>query len=255
MRTFRIPYLIALTTIILSTGCSSDNEDEITGVEKTIDNTTWIYSSEHWHESSTIAVDENKTYPAVVERALTLQELGYTDNTKEEKQSMDWNLCERSNHDCDTTITASFNSGKCLLSVHVSKTHLKAEKVTTEKSYKFEEGNYIVTIGSKRYGVEVYNYAIYMNTADGNKLYLPLDGAGCAVYERSKTYNNKVWYNEIVKEYTLTADYTISGNDITFSYNENGQNKVFSASITYNGQNFILCKNSITNSILRFKKQ
>lgn len=215
MKRIKINQLALMIAIIINTGCSSDNNGTDSNEEEILNNKAWVYISKYWHDTSSLAKDKNKTYPKVNERAAALRDLEYTDNVNEEHQSLDWDLCERSNHECDTTISALFTSGKCLFNVNIGKMHYKADKVTTEKSYKFKEGRFIAYVNGSYHGIYVYNYAIYMCEEGGDVLYLPLDGNYCAVYESNVVYKDKRRYKETIKEYSVTTKYTVSGNKIT----------------------------------------
>lgn len=253
MKIFKQSCFIIIATNLLCASCSSDNDTD-TKDSKVLDNTTWTYNTLGYHKTSSVAVDKNKTYTAVIERASSLKDLGYTENINEGNTPVDYNLCELSNHECDTTITAVFNSGKCEFNINIKKLHLKAEKVTIEKSYKFTKGNYTVAIGNMHHGVEVYNDAIYMYTNGGKELYLPLDGNCCAVYERNTIYKDKVLYDEDIEKYSFTTNFKILDNKIIFSYNDKGVTKTFDALMSSDGNSIIFTPNSITHSTACFYK-
>jgi hypothetical protein len=254
MKAIKLPYLLFTAIILLSTSCSSDSDnDNVTPNDDiSLENTLWNYSNNYQHEENSILSNEDKFYPAVLERMALLHDLNYTDGIETKKTPIDCDICYLSKHECDSTINASFTLDKCVFNIEITKKHIKAERTKLEKYYKFKEGEYIICTGTAYEGITVYNYGIYR--ASG-ALYLPLDGKGRVVYEKVEYFENKEKYTELIKKCTLVTHYKITGDEIIFSYNEDGQNKSFKGRITNNGATIYFKSGTIVNKPSVFRRQ
>lgn len=183
-----------------------------------------------------------------------MQGLKYTEELDTDIQGRFWDLCEKERHDCDSVMTASFSSNKCIFHVEVSRSRVKAKLTKTEKYYKFTEGSYIVRIGySNNYEqITVNSYGVYR--ADGT-LFIPLNGKGSVVYETDYSYTDKQTFDENIEEYAIAADYQISNNQITFTYDKNGQKEAFKGLLSQNGKNITFDNNPIVNSVKSLKNE
>lgn len=230
--------------------CSSDDNKE--NEKKKLENTSWVSDETSFHSSSLVAV--NKTEPNSKIEAKMNEVVGfqYTEETKTEEGYWFWDLCKQNKHECDSTMTASFDANKCTFKVKVTKTKAKANQTKTESLYKFSEGSYIVRFGYNRYEeITVYSYGIYR--ADGT-LFIPLDGKGCVAYQTKYTYSNKEVYSEDVSEYTISANYEISNNVITFSYIKDGKTITFDGLLSADGNRITITNNPIVSSVTTIKK-
>ena len=138
-------FIVAFTNLSCS---SDDNKDD---EKKKLENTSWVSDETSFHNSSLVAVD--KTEPNTKIKAKMNEVVGfqYTEETKTEEGYWFWDLCKQNKHECDSTITASFDANKCTFKVKVTKAKVKANQTKTESLYKFEEGSYIVRFGYNRY--------------------------------------------------------------------------------------------------------
>lgn len=241
-----VMFIVACTNL----SCSSDDNKE--NEKKKLENTSWVSDETSFHSSSLVAV--NKTEPNSKIEAKMNEVVGfqYTEETKTEEGYWFWDLCKQNKHECDSTMTASFDANKCTFKVKVTKTKAKANQTKTESLYKFSEGSYIVRFGYNRYEeITVYSYGIYR--ADGT-LFIPLDGKGCVAYQTKYTYSNKEVYSEDVSEYTISANYEISNNVITFSYIKDGKTITFDGLLSADGNRITITNNPIVSSVTTIKK-
>lgn len=239
-------FIVACTNL----SCSSDDNKE--NEKKKLENTSWVSDETSFHSSSLVAV--NKTEPNSKIEAKMNEVVGfqYTEETKTEEGYWFWDLCKQNKHECDSTMTASFDANKCTFKVKVTKTKAKANQTKTESLYKFSEGSYIVRFGYNRYEeITVYSYGIYR--ADVT-LFIPLDGKGCVAYQTKYTYSNKEVYSEDVSEYTISANYEISNNVITFSYIKDGKTITFDGLLSADGNRITITNNPIVSSVTTIKK-
>lgn len=239
-------FIVAFTNL----SCSSDDNKE--NEKKKLEKTSWVSDETSFHSSSLVAV--NKTEPNTKIEAKMNEVVGfqYTEETKTEEGYWFWDLCKQNKHECDSTMTASFDANKCTFKVKVTKTKAKANQTKTESLYKFSEGSYIVRFGYNRYEeITVYSYGIYR--ADGT-LFIPLDGKGCVAYQTKYTYSNKEVYSEDVSEYTISANYEISNNVITFSYIKDGKTITFDGLLSADGNRITITNNPIVSSVTTIKK-
>lgn len=246
----RLMPILVFAVTYMSVSCSSDNGAEDEKVK--FENTSWVSDDVATHSSALVAVD--KTEPNYKIGAKMNEVIGfqYTEETKTEEGYLFWDLCKQNKHECDSTITALFDADKCTFKIKVTKTKAKANQSKTESLYKFDEGSYIVRFGSNRYEeITVYSYGVYR--ADGT-LFIPLDGKGCVAYQTKYTYSNKEVYSEDVNEYTISANYEVSNNVMTFSYVKDGKNITFNGLLSADGQRITIEHNPIVNSIRVLKK-
>ena len=242
--------LFVLIVACTNLSCSSDDNKE--NEKKKLENTSWVSDETSFHSSSLVAVDKTEPNTKIEAKMNEVVGFQYTEETKTEEGYWFWDLCKQNKHECDSTITASFDANKCTFKVKVTKTKAKANQTKTENLYKFEEGSYIVRFGYNRYEeITVYSYGIYR--ADGT-LFIPLDGKGCVAYQTKYTYSNKEVYNEDVSEYTIPANYEISNNAISFTYTKDGKNITFDGLLSADGQRIIIERNPIVSSIRVLKR-
>ena len=236
---------------MLSTACS--NNDDSNTENKKLENTNWAPVKSNFHNADNVAVDKTEENSIILTKMKELQGLEYTEETNTKTQDWFWNLCEIEKHGCDSVMTASFSSDKCLFHIKVSRSRVKAKLTKTEKLYKFTEGSYVVRIGYSNYyeGVSVNSYGVYR--ADGT-LFIPLNGKGSVVYETDYSYTDKQAFDEDVAEYTIAADYKISSNQITFTYDKDGQKETFNGLLSQDGQNITFNYNPIVNSVKSLTK-
>lgn len=248
---------ISVTTLVfaflamLSTSCSNDNDSNTEN--KKLENTNWKPVKYNFHNADNVAVDKVEENSIILTKIGELQGLEYAEESNTNTQDWFWNLCEIEEHGCDSVMTASFSSDRCLFHVKVSRSRVKAKLTKTEKFYKFTEGSYVARIGYSNYYEEitVNSYGVYR--ADGT-LFIPLDGKGNVVYETDYSYTDKQTFDEDVNEYTITADYQISNGQITFTYDKNGQKETFKGSLSQNAQNITFAYNPIVNSVKSLRR-
>ena len=244
-----MPILVFAVTY-MSVSCSSDNGAEDEKVK--FENTSWVSDDVATHSSALAAVDKTEPNTTIQSKMQQVTGLNYTEEAKSEEGYWFWDLCKQAGHENDSVMTASFGSDKCTFKVKVTKTKAKANQSKTESLYKFDEGSYVVRFGSNRFeSITVYSYGVYR--ADGT-LFIPLDGKGCVAYQTKYTYANKEVYSEDVNEYTISANYEVSNNVMTFSYVKNGKNTTFNGLLSADGQRIIIEHNPIVNSIRVLKK-
>ena len=257
MSIIKIKTKTSVTTLVfaflamLSTSCSNDNESNTES--KKLEDTNWEPVKSNFHNADNVAVDKVEENSIILTKIGELQGLEYTEESNTNTQDWFWNLCEIEKHGCDSVMTASFSSDKCLFHVKVSRSRVKAKLTKTEKLYKFTEGSYVVRIGYSNYyeGISVNSYGVYR--ADGT-LFIPLDGKGNVVYETDYSYTDKQVYDEDMEEYTIAADYQISNDQITFTYDKNGQRVTFNGLLSQDGQNITIDHNPIVNSVKSLKR-
>ena len=257
MSIIKIRTKTSVTTLVfaflamLSTSCSNDNESNTES--KKLENTNWEPVKSNFHNADNVAVDKVEENSIILTKIGELQGLEYTEESNTNTHDWFWNLCEIEKHGCDSVMTASFSSDKCLFHVKVSRSRVKAKLTKTEKLYKFTEGSYVVRIGYSNYyeGISVNSYGVYR--ADGT-LFIPLDGKGNVVYETDYTYTDKQVYDEDMEEYTIAAEYQISNDQITFTYDKNGQRVTFNGLLSQDGQNITIDHNPIVNSVKSLKR-
>lgn len=239
--------------VILALNIACSNNDDSNTENIKLENTNWVSVRSNFHNADNVAVDKIEENSIITTKVEELQGLKYTKESNTNTQYWFWNLCDIEKHDCDSVITASFSSDKCLFHVKVSRSRVKAKLTKTEKFYKFSEGSYVVRIGYSNYYEEitVYSYGVYR--ANGT-LFIPLNAKGCAVYETDYLYTDKQTFDEDVNEYTITADYQISNNQITFTYDKNGQKETFKGSLSQDGQNITFDYNPIVNSVKSLRR-
>lgn len=242
--------LFAAVTL-MNTACS-DSDDSEQNEKQKVENTNW--SSEiASHNASSVGVDKTEPNTTIQTKMQQMSGWKYTEETATETTDVSWNLCKAAEHENDSLMTMSFASNKCNIKVNVTRSRVKAKRTKTEKLYKFEEGSYIVRVGkgSNYEGITVYNYGVYR--ADGT-LYIPLDGKGCVAYETSYSYSDKQEYSEDISSFNIVADYEVSGNYLTFSYDDNGQKKTFSGMLSNDGQSITFSNNPIVSSVRTIKQ-
>lgn len=247
---FSLMPILAFIVACTNVSCSSDDNSE--NEKKKFENTSWASDEVAAHSSSLVAIDKtepNTTIQLKMQQAVGLQ---YTEETKSEEGYWFWDLCKQAGHENDSVMTASFSPDKCTFKVKVTRTRAKAKQTKTESVYKFDEGSYVVRFGSNRYEqITVYSYGVYR--ADGT-LFIPLDGKGCVAYETKYTYSDKQVYDEDVDEYTISADYEVANNQITFSYTKDGKNVAFDGSLSADGNRINIASNPIVGSCATLKK-
>lgn len=235
----------------LNISCSSDgsNKDE----KKLVENMSWSSgTASDAHASNAVALDKTESNTVILAKMQQMSGLRYTEDVASQTQDATWNLCEKSGHEADSLLTATFSSDKCVFNVRVSQMRAKAKLTKTQKLYKFEEGEYIVKVGYSSYeGIKVYCYGVYR--ADGT-LFIPLDGKGCIDYETEYKYTDKQVYDEKVSEYSIATDYVISNHVITFSYIEDGQQKTFEGVLADDGRTINFQENPIVKSVKVIRK-
>lgn len=234
--------------VILALNIACSNNDDSNTENIKLENTNWVHAKSNFHNADNVAVDKVEENSIILTKIGELQGLEYTEKSNTNTQDWFWNLCEIEKHGCDSVMTASFSSDKCLFHVKVSRSRVKAKLTKTEKFYKFTEGSYVARIGYSNYYEEitVNSYGVYR--ADGT-LFIPLNGKGSVVYETDYAYTDKQTFDEDMKEYTIAADYQISNNQITFTYDKNGQRETFKGLLSQDGQNITIDYNPIVNSV------
>ncbi len=246
--------LTALTfTVILALNIACSNNDDSNTENIKLENTNWVPAKSNFHNADNVAVDKIEENSIITTKVEELQGLKYTKESNTNTQDWFWNLCDIERHDCDSVMTASFSSDKCLFRVKVSRSRVKAKLTKTEKFYKFTEDSYVVRIGYSSYyeQISVNSYGVYR--ADGT-LFIPLNGKGSVVYETDYSYTDKQTYDENIEEYAIAAEYQISNNQITFTYDKNGQKEAFKGLLSQDGQNITFDYNPIVNSVKSLKR-
>lgn len=245
------------TLAILGTACScNDGSDKDKSIDesKKIENTSWTPVHTNFHNADNVVVNKTEENSLVLTKIKEFQGLEYTETTNTNTQDWFWDLCKIEKHGCDSVLTASFSSEKCSFHVKVSRSRAKAKFTKTEKLYKFTEGSFFVRIGySSNYeGVTVNKYGVYR--ADGS-LFIPLDGNGSVVYETDYIYTDKQLFDEDIEEYTIPANYQISNNQITFTFdNKEGKKETFTGTLSQDGKNITFAHNPIVNSVTLLKR-
>lgn len=246
----RLMPILVFTVTYMSVSCSSNNGAEDEKIK--FENTSWVSDNVAMHSSALVAIDKTEPNTTIQSKMKQMVGLNYTEETKSEEGYWFWDLCKQAGHENDSVMTASFGSDKCLFKVKVTRTRAKANQTKTESLYKFEEGSYVVRFGSNRFeSITVYSYGVYR--ADGT-LFIPLDGKGCVAYQTKYTYANKEVYSEDVSEYTISANYEVLNNVMTFSYVKDGKNITFDGLLSADGQRITIEHNPIVNSIRVLKK-
>lgn len=246
----RLMPILVFAVTYMSISCSSNNGAEDEKVK--FENTSWVSDNVATHSSALVAVDKTEPNYKIEAKMNEVVGFQYTEETKTEESYWFWDLCKQARHENDSVMTASFGSDKCTFKVKVTKTKAKAKQLKTENLYKFDEGSYVVRFGSNRYEeITVYSYGVYRT--DGT-LFIPLDGKGCVSYQTKYTYANKEVYSEDVSEYTISANYEVSNNVMTFSYVKDGKNITFDGLLSADGQRITIEHNPIVNSIRVLKK-
>lgn len=239
-------FIVAFTNLSCS---SDDNKDD---EKKKLENTSWVSDETSFHSSSLVAVDKTEPNTKIEAKMNEVVGFQYTEETKTEEGYWFWDLCKQNKHECDSTITASFDANKCTFKVKVTKTKAKANQTKTESLYKFSEGSYIVRFGYNRYEeITVYSYGVYR--ADGT-LFIPLDGKGCVAYQTKYTYANKEVFSEDVDEYNVIANYAVANNVITFSYIKDGKTVTFDGLLSADENRITITNNPIVSSVTTIKK-
>lgn len=246
----RLMPILVFTVTYMSVSCSSNNGAEDEKIK--FENTSWVSDNVAMHSSALVAIDKTEPKTTIQSKMKQVVGLNYTEETKSEEGYWFWDLCKQAGHENDSVMTASFGSDKCLFKVKVTRTRAKANQTKTESLYKFEEGSYVVRFGSNRFeSITVYSYGVYR--ADGT-LFIPLDGKGCVAYQTKYTYANKEVYSEDVSEYTISTNYEVLNNVMTFSYVKDGKNITFDGLLSADGQRITIEHNPIVNSIRVLKK-
>lgn len=246
----RLMPILVFAVTYMSVSCSSNNRAEDEKIK--FENTSWVSDNVAMHSSALVAIDKTEPNTTIQSKMKQVVGLNYTEETKSEEGYWFWDLCKQAGHENDSVMTASFGSDKCLFKVKVTRTRAKANQTKTESLYKFEEGSYVVRFGSNRFeSITVYSYGVYR--ADGT-LFIPLDGKGCVAYQTKYTYANKEVYSEDVSEYTISVNYEVLNNVMTFSYVKNGKNITFDGLLSADGQRITIEHNPIVNSIRVLKK-
>lgn len=238
---------ILASFVILTSGLisSCSNEDEPkkevpVKEEIKLNNTKWKSTEGNEHDLQSFFVDKqdrNETVLAIVQQ---ISGLNRTYEEKSETIDVSVNLCEKSGHAEDAEMTFSFAKDNCKIDVKTWQSRYTAKRTTIEKMYKFEEGTFVVNTGGSNYmGVNVYNYGIYWATG---AILLPLDGNGCVTYETEITYKDKKVEIENEKSISIDSDYSVSGNQVSFTYFDNQLNvtKTFTGNININEEESIL---------------
>lgn len=252
MKKEKVLFMALFMLIVAFTNLSCSSDDNKDDEKKKLENTSWVSDETSFHSSSLVAVDKTEPNTKIEAKMNEVVGFQYTEETKTEEGYWFWDLCKQNKHECDSTITASFDANKCTFKVKVTKTRAKANQTKTESLYKFSEGSYIVRFGYNRYEeITVYSYGIYR--ADGT-LFIPLDGKGCVAYQIKYTYSNKEVYSEDVSEYTISANYEISNNVITFSYIKDGKTITFDGLLSADGNRITITNNPIVSSVTTIKK-
>lgn len=248
---FFVLAIIALAVGNTLLSCSSD-DDEPKNENKKVENTTWNSVEFNSHQTTSYFTDKTESNTTVLAKMNQMSGLKYTSEESSETKDVSVNLCEKSGHTEDGLMSLAFGADKCSIKVTTCKSVYKAKKTVTEKKYKFEEGSYIVNVGGSNYeGINVYNYGVYR--ANGT-LFIPLDGNGCITMETSTKYTEKQIVNSDTKENTYIANYSVSGNSITFTYTEGSQNKSFVGTLSSDNYEIDLTNNPFFSTIKTFKK-
>lgn len=246
-------FAVAMISLVLGTTLlSCSNEDDAIDENKKVENTTWRSVEFNSHQTTSFFTDKSESNTTVLAKMNQMSGLRYTTDESSETKDVSVNLCEKSGHTQDGLMSLAFSSGKCSIKLTTCQSVYKAKKTVTEKKYKFEEGSYIVNVGGSNYeGINVYNYGVYR--ANGT-LFIPLDGNGCITIETTTKYTEKQIDNSDIKENTYVADYSVSGNTISFSYTDGGQSKSFSGTLSADNQEISVSYNPLFSSIKTFKK-
>lgn len=250
-------FLFALISVaLMCVGCSSDNDDakEKESQKYVLKNTTWSSIEKIEHTTFGIFVDKEETNTEVVTKLQQISGLEYSENTKTEEKEVYWNVCNSNGHDADTTIAMTFSNNKCIFEMEVKRKCVKANLTQTEKQYKFKEGEFFVKVGYSSYeSFFVRKDGVYR--ANGY-LFLLLDGNGNVTYETQYKYAGRQDYDVDVDKYSVTADFSVSGNAITFSYIDKNDKKVmFVGTIADNLQSIIFNDNPLVSSVKSVGKQ
>lgn len=244
-----MPILVSAVAY-MSVSCSSNNGAEDEKVK--FENTSWVSDDVATHSSALVAVDKTEPNTTIQSKMQQVVGLNYTEEAKSEEGYWFWDLCKQAGHENDSVMTASFGSDKCTFKVKVTKTKAKANQSKTESLYKFDEDSYVVRFSSNRYEeITVYGYGIYRT--DGT-LFIPLDGKGCVAYQTKYTYTNKEVYSEDINEYSITANYEVANNVITFSYINDGKTITFDGLLSADGNRITITNNPIVSSVTTIKK-
>lgn len=241
---------IAMSFVNTLQSCSSD--EEVINENKKVENTSWNSVEFESHNTSSYFVDKSEPNTTVLAKMAMMSGLKYSTEESTEAKDVSVNLCEKEGHSQDGLMSLSFSSDKCAIKLTTCQSVYTAKKTVTEKKYRFEEGSYIVNVGGSNYeGINVYGYGVYR--ANGT-LFIPLDGNGCIPIETITKYTDKLIVTSDVQEKTIMADYSVSGNSITFSYTDGGQNKSFSGILSSDNLQISTDFNPLFPSIKTFKR-
>ncbi len=236
--------------LAMMTSCSSDDEPQ--DENNKVAGTTWHSVDTNEHEVSSFFNDKTEPNTAVMTKIRQMSGLRYSVDTKVQTEDVYINLCEKSGHTNDGSMDLVFASEKCQVEVKTFRSVYKAKRTKTETVYKFEEGQYMVALGPSHYeGINVDNYGVYR--ANGT-LYIPLDGNGCVTIETITNYTNKMIENEDVVEKTITADYQVKNNVISFSYVEGSLTGVMTAILAEDNRTMTVANNPFIPFISTFQK-
>lgn len=247
--------LTALTlAALLASGTACSNNDDSNSENNKIENTHWVQVKSNFHNADNVAVDKIEENSIVTTKIKELQGLKYIEESDTDTQGWFWDLCEIERHDCDSVMTASFSSNKCIFHVEVSRLRVRAKLTKTEKYYKFTEGSYTVRIGYSNHFEQITVNSDGVYRAD-RTLFIPFYGKKGAVYETDYSYTDKQTFSENMEEYTIVANYQISNNQITFTYNKNGRKEAFRGLLSQDGKNITFDNNPIVNSVKSLKNK
>lgn len=252
MRLSILNYVFFLSIIALAIGSCTDADKEEVNQKKKIENTTWS-STEFNSHTTDIYSDDYKSNTSVISKMQQMNGLRYTSMTQYDTLDVTTNLCKKSGHEYDYLMKLNFLSEACNILISKSQSVYKATKITEKVIYKFEEGNYIVNVGGSNYeGINVYSYGIYR--ANGT-LFIALDGYGCSTIETKTKYIDKHIDNDNLEEKNIQANYSISQNLITISYNEGKDVIKFDAELNEDENTITLNTNPFTSQINNLEKQ
>lgn len=249
---------IAMLSCCMIISCSNEDEpknDEPIKEVINLNNTLWQSEEGNDHDLQSFFVDkldQNETVLAIVQQ---ISGLNRTYEEKSETTDVSINLCEKSGHGEDAEMMLSFAKNNCKINIKTWQSRYTAKRTTKEKMYKFEEGSFVVNTGGSNYvGVNVYNYGIYWATG---AILLPLDGNYCVTYETETTYKDKKVEIENEKNISIDSEYSISGNQISFTYFDTQLNvsKSFTGNINDEENSITIRNNPLVENINELVRQ
>ncbi len=255
MNVFKFSIMAAAITLTVSlSSCSGNDEpkyDDPVKSEINLTNSTWSSVDSSIHDLQTVFADKQETNETVLSIVQQLTGLNRTLEEKCDTVDVSVNLCEKSGHDLDGVMTLSFTSDKCQINATTSISRYSAQRITTERMYKFEEGSFVINVGGSNYmGVNVYSYGIYWSTG---ALALPLDGNGCVTFETITKYENKNVEVEDEQSISVSADYSVSGNSVSFSYADNST--TFTGKLDDDATEIVLNNNPFIENLVKFERE